>query len=348
MNVFIFSLAALALYAAPAPTIAPSGATDLETLRVRSAAVTADCKSHFVDIDARSGLGAALFARVQSDAARIDAAALGKTDARFTAADLTMLVDLDRSVIDQLSTGVYRDLGSVRGAGAVLLRLSDGGKPQPVAVFVPPSYGVSGKLPSLIIYLHGKDEHEGEVIASHAIRQLATDSESVVVAPFLNGKDLMSDRSVTELYRLVDLVEQSFRIDRRSVYLAGHSLGGFATFKAAAVHPDRWTALLVAAGAVAESDSDSVAQHLRGKPVYLVAGSADKQVTATYMRQLAAWLALHGALPSYYEQAGAAHDFAMLAPALGRAWRDMIAGVRSPVPDTFTQPSVPPQTPKPF
>ncbi len=347
MNIFAPPLAVLALLAAPGPTDAPPASVDLQALDSRIAVVTSDCRAHLADIDARSGLGAELYLRMQGDTNRVIAAAHGTLDPRFTPADLSMLVDLDRSLVDQLSTGTFHDLGTVRGTDTILLRLSDGGKEQPVAVFVPTTYG-SGKPSPLIIYLHGKGEHEGEVIASHAIRELAQGSGSIVVAPFLNGKDLLADRSVTELYRLVDLTEQAFTIDRRFVYLAGHSLGGFATFKAAAVHPDRWTALLVAAGAVAEADSDAVAQHLRGKPVYLVAGGADNQISAVYMRQLAAWLGRSGALPSYYEQPGASHDFAMLEPAFSRAWRDMLAGVRNRLPESLTLPSVPPKTPKPY
>ena len=101
-----------------------------------------------------------------------------------------------------------------------------------------------------------------------------------------------------------------------------------AAFKLLATHPESWTAALVIEGAVAQKDSDAVAGRVRGKAIYLVAGSNDQSITAAYMRQLAEWLRRNGALVTYYEQPDGTHSLASVAPFVTKAWRDMLAGNR--------------------
>lgn len=240
--------------------------------------------------------------------------------------ELLRLAQLDAGLVDQLSNQTYPALAGARGASALVLpSIGARKRPYPLALYVPASYSAQRASP-LIVYLHGKDESEANVVASSLIRTLADDAGAVIVAPSMHGNDMLSDDSISELYQVVDAVENALNIDRHRAYLAGNSLGGFASFKALSHQPERWSALLVVEGAVAESDSSAVAAHVRGKPVYLVAGGDDLSIKASYMRQLAVWLRGNGALVSYYEQPNGAHTLASVAPMVGKAWHDMLAG----------------------
>ena len=139
---------------------------------------------------------------------------------------------------------------------------------------------------------------------------------------------MLVDSSVNELYQGLGATLNAFNVDKRRVFLAGNSLGGFAAFKALARRPETWNAALIIEAAVAQSDSDAVASHVRGKPIYLVAGSDDESIKAAYARQLADWLRRNGALVTYYEQPGGTHSLASVAPLVTKAWRDMLAGNR--------------------
>jgi len=271
-------------------------------------------------IDASSGLVKVLHDRVIGHLALAAAGADPVQIAQFA--------QLDASLIDQLATQNYTPLASARGLAAVVLpNIGTPKRAYPLAVYVPTSYEPNKPAP-LIIYLHGKGQSEGDVAASALIQTLADSTGALIVAPYAGGDDMLADAKVGELYQVLAAAESAFAVDKRRVYLAGHSLGGFAAFKALANHPESWAAALVIEGAVAQSDSDAVALRVRGKPIYLVAGSNDESIKAEYMRQLADWLRRNGALVTYYEQPEGTHSLASVAPFVSKAWRDMLAGNR--------------------
>jgi predicted esterase len=271
-------------------------------------------------IDQRSGLVTVLHARVL---AHLALAAAGGDPTQ-----IARLAQLDASLIDQLATQNYAPMANARGLAAVVLpNIGATKRAYPAAVYVPGSYAPNKPAP-LIIYLHGKGESEADVAASPLIETLADGAGALIVAPYAGGDDMLTDANVGELYQVLAATESAFAVDKRRVYLVGHSLGGFAAFKALANHPESWTAILVIEGAVAQSDSDAVAGRVRNKPIYLVAGSNDESVKATYMRQLAEWLRRNGALVTYYEQPDGTHSLASVAPFVSKAWRDMLAGNR--------------------
>jgi predicted peptidase len=271
-------------------------------------------------IDQRSGLVTVLHARLINHLAQ--AAAGGDPT------QVWQLAQLDASLIDQLVTQNYAPLASARGLAAVVLpNIGATKRAYPLAVYVPASYAPSKPAP-LIIYLHGKGESEADVATSALIETLADASGALIVAPYAGGDDMLTDANISDLYQVLAATESAFAVDKRRVYLAGHSLGGFAAFKALANHPESWTAALVIEGAVAQSDSDIVAVRVKGKPIYLVAGSNDENIKAAYMRQLAEWLRKNGAIVTYYEQPDGTHSLTSVAPFVSKAWRDMLAGNR--------------------
>ncbi|HME82891.1 MAG TPA: hypothetical protein VKF82_12575 [Candidatus Eremiobacteraceae bacterium] len=300
--------------------LAPAPSDQLSQARALLEGAQRELAANAAAIDRLSGLTAVLHARLAAHLAQLQTS----DDPEAT----LQLAQLDRALVDQLAQQTYPALDTIHGASAALVPAIGVKKlAYPLALYVPATAG--DKPATLIIYLHGKGQSEADVIASPLVRSLADATGSVVIAPYAGGDDMLADATIADLYQTLGAIETSLRVDRRRVYLAGNSLGGFAAFKALAAAPDRWSSLLVIEGAVAQTDSDAVAQHVRGKPVYLVGGSEDGSITSAYLRQLAAWLSSHGALVTYYEQPGGTHSLASVAPMASKAWRDMLAGVAS-------------------
>jgi predicted esterase len=307
--------------------------------QIEQARVVLDDAQHQLDanaaaIDGRWGMSAMLKTRLLAARAQLNAGDDPEA--------ILHLAELDAALIDQLANQTYVTLGAIRGASPALLpAIGPQKRPYVLAVYVPPA--AAAKSAPLIFFLHGKGQNEADVIATPLVRSLADSTGSIVVAPYAGGDDMLSDANIADLYQALDEVENSMHVDRRRVYLAGDSLGGFAAFKALAKSPDRWTATLVIEGAVAETDSEAVAGRVRGKSIYLVAGGNDQSVAAVYVRQLASWLRTHGAVVTYYEQPDANHTLQSVAPAASKAWQDMLAGIR---PTSATQ-DAPPVLPAP-
>jgi predicted esterase len=270
-------------------------------------------------IDQRSGLTQELTARLATDMAQLSRS----SDPEAT----LVLAQLDAGLVDQLATQTYVTLSAVRGPSAALLPAVGAKKRAYVLAMYVPETVVPRPTTPIIIYLHGKGQNEADAIASPLVRSWANDGGAVVIAPYMRDDDMLSDATITTLFAALGAIEDAMQADRRHTYLAGNSLGGFAAFRALAANPDRWRAGLVIEGAVAQTDSDSVAAHVRGKSLYIVAGSNDASINSAYMRQLASWLRSNGAVVTYYEQPDGTHSLSSVAPMAGRAWHDMLAGI---------------------
>ncbi|MBV8282882.1 MAG: hypothetical protein JO347_12590 [Candidatus Eremiobacteraeota bacterium] len=335
MRVLGFLVALILIVGVARADVAPS---PLEQAQALTENAIREFDANAAAIDQRTGLGAELKTRLQTHHSQLGAYTDPETALR--------LAQLDAQLVDQLAKQSYVNLGAVHGAAAAVLP-SIGSKKRayPIALYVPSSAAPAKADPPLIIYLHGKGESEADVIASPIVRAWADLSGAVVLAPYASTSDMLSDGTIADLISVASAGADAMPVDRRHIYVAGNSLGGFAAFKLLAAQPDHWAGVLVIEGAVAQDDSDSVAAHVHGKPIYLVAGANDASISAAYLRQLGAWLGTHGALVTYYEQPNGTHSLASVAPMAGKAWHDMLAGV---VPASATVETVPSgQTPQP-
>ena len=66
---------------------------------------------------------------------------------------------------------------------------------------------------------------------------------------------------------------------------------------------------------------------MRTHTFYIVAGDRDPVIPVDASRSAVRFLRRIGAAASFYEQPDGVHSIASLAPAIGRAWSDMFAGV---------------------
>jgi predicted esterase len=325
LHVTFGCVALLALVAADAP---PNPHQSVRASLDKSRAQLVD---HFADVTARGGSPAELLARIDADLS-----AVGQLDANAAASDwetVTLQAQLDESLVQQLVSGTYVQASDVRGAGSLVVPASADKTSQFLALYFPKSYDPTRQVP-LIIMLHGQGQTESELLATPFLRALADQSGAIFAAPFARG-DQEFDNTVasTDVYDALDVLEKTISIDRRRVYLAGFSMGGFAIFTVAPIHPERWSALLAIAGTLTNSDKQNVVRAMVGKRVFLVIGTDDPHLKAEYVRGATAFLSANGVDGRYYEQPRGLHSLPSLQPAVERAWRDMFSGVRNVAPD---------------
>lgn len=229
---------------------------------------------------------------------------------------------LDLSLTTQLLERAYRSLASVRGFGEVLVRSSQDGTLQPVAVYVPMHYAPDRPAP-LVVLLHGRPQSETQLLAPPYIAQLAEETGTIVVAPWGHGYyDFRG--SVSDVYDALFAAERAFDIDPRKKFLAGYSMGGFSVFEVAPVHAGEWSAVMCIAGALVGSDSSRVVALMPRTPFYVLTGSADESIPTQYPTATAAFLSSVGLDVSFYSEPGGTHRLATLLPILTQAWNDML------------------------
>jgi predicted esterase len=322
------SLGCAGALAAPAWSASPNW-HDFQA-RVQSARTT--LVAHYDQIQQRSRLAATLEERLDTATGQFNPGSKPSwvSDAVFLQYALAV-AGLNGALIDQLASGRPHPLGSVRGADDIPIHSIADGTQQPLAVYVPAGYESHTAAP-LVVMLHGYTQTEADEIASPWIRSAADSSGAIVAAPYARGDAHYTGLAPQDIYQTVTVMKHAFNIDPQRVYLAGHSMGGFGIFTIAPLHPQVWAAFLCVSGSLTEEDKNTALQSLRasGKPVYMVQGSDDQVVPALYARRTAHWLQSAGIGVRYYEQPGGMHSLGTMAPAFSRAWRDMLAGVKTP------------------
>ena len=261
---------------------------------------------------------------------------------------ITRISTLDDDVVGQYLARTPHPLGAIRGLGTTLVRASADGTMQPVAVYVPPSY--DAKHPAaLVIFLHGREQTESQLLAKADFARLADSTGSIVIAPYGRGYYDFRGSATTDIYDAVAAAKGAFAIDPRREFLAGYSMGGFSVFEVGVVRPTEWAALMcVSGGLFSTADAEAAARELRTVPLYALTGARDADIPTTYTTASAGYLRYSGMPVSYYQQADGTHRIESLRPILDRAWDDMHHGVVRQPPPTFALGAAPPQPPSGF
>jgi len=240
---------------------------------------------------------------------------------------------LDLSLATQLLEKRYVSMASIRGLGEALVRSSKDGTLQPVAVYVPRGYQ-PGKPAPLIVFLHGRPQPESQLLAPPYVAQLADATGAIVVAPW--GRGYYDFRqSSQDVYDAASAAREAFTIDPRKVFLAGYSMGGFAVYEVAALHPDVWSAVMSIAGALLGSNAQRVVSAMPRTPFYVLTGTADDSIPTQYPMATAGFLRSAGIEVSFYSLHGATHRLITLLPILAQAWNDMLHGIVRAPPESF-------------
>ncbi|MEN0111277.1 MAG: dienelactone hydrolase family protein, partial [Planctomycetota bacterium] len=93
-------------------------------------------------------------------------------------------------------------------------------------------------------------------------------------------------------------------VDRDRVYLAGLSMGGYATWELVARTPERWAGAVAICGA----GDPSHATRIAAVPVWATHGDVDAVVPIERSRAMIAALVEAGGRPIYSEYPGVGHD----------------------------------------
>ncbi|NIA21169.1 MAG: alpha/beta fold hydrolase [Anaerolineaceae bacterium] len=203
--------------------------------------------------------------------------------------DIETIVRNTRRVIDQYDETMQRlEAGQAPYAGRTgdLRRamLIDG-KIMPYRVFVPSGYAKAEKIP-LVVMIHGGGETEdiwpdmGDGVALKALQERGY----LMIAP----RRWPEDETYEKLFELLTaLVDREYpKVDRRRIFLAGHSRGGYASYELAARHPGKFRAIACISGVT----DPKWAKHLKGTPVLLAHGEKDTTVDPEKTRRVAAEL----------------------------------------------------------
>lgn len=128
----------------------------------------------------------------------------------------------------------------------------------------------------LLLFLHGSGEsgHDIEKVKAHGPPQLIEKGKRfpfMVVSP---QSELPSGWDVQNLYKLLQLIKKTYRVDEDRVYATGLSMGGFGTWELAMKHPGEFAAIAPVCGGGDTAD----AWKLRNVPVWCFHGALDNVV----------------------------------------------------------------------
>jgi predicted peptidase len=113
-------------------------------------------------------------------------------------------------------------------------------------LYLPADYGKSKEQYPLIMYLHGGSLRGTDVekLRTMGLPALLEEDKSfpfVVVSPLCPAGEIWTDTDM--LIGIMDEVTSKYRIDKKRVYLTGHSMGGRGTWYLAYKYPERFAAI---------------------------------------------------------------------------------------------------------
>ena len=157
------------------------------------------------------------------------------------------------------------------------LATSDGGKID-YLLYLPRNYGEDPA--PMMLFLHGRGESNGplSLVAKWGPPMMAArgdDLPYVLVSPQCPRDD--SWREPTQQKRLLELlqhIEDNYRIDSEHICLTGLSMGGYGSWRMAADHPDKFSAVVPVCGGGDPAD----AEKLKDLPIWVFHGDQDTAV----------------------------------------------------------------------
>jgi len=202
-------------------------------------------------------------------------------------------------------------------------RIFTNGKGQslPYRIFVPNGYQPKKKYP-LVLWLHGaagrgtdnlKQIALGNATAARAFTDAAVQKKwpVFVLAPQCPERHVWANVQAAEMneelrlvLELLDQVRMEYTIDADRLYVAGQSMGGFATWDLLARAPERFAAALPLCGRA----NTAAADKMKRVAVWAFHGAADETVPVSGSREAIAALRNAGGKPKYTEYPGVGHN----------------------------------------
>jgi hypothetical protein len=179
------------------------------------------------------------------------------------------------------------------------------GVTQHYGVYLPTGYRAGRATPTQYwLHFRGGNAHIAAAVAPGIFQDMGEDVHSLVVSPSGRGTSgWYVGRSQVDFEEVWADSHRMFSIDRDRTYMAGHSMGGWASYLLPILHPDRFAATFPASGPPTQGlwagcDDDSCFQsanggrprdeltyplldNLRGVPVVSYQGTEDELVPVT-------------------------------------------------------------------
>ncbi len=170
-------------------------------------------------------------------------------------------------------------------------------------LYQPEEYNKNKTWP-LVVYLHGAGER-GNNLEKVRRASLPTLAEQKRDFPFVMiSPQCPKDRSwVPErVLALIEHICTNWSVDRQRIYLIGFSMGGFGTWRTAAVEPERFAAIVPIAG----GGDTKHANRLVGLPIWAFHGDNDECVPLKASQEMVEAVQAAGENPklTIFEQAG--------------------------------------------
>ena len=197
-------------------------------------------------------------------------------------------------------------------------------------VWVPPGFDHGRRWP-VILWLHGAGEAGTDGVQQTQVglgRVLRADPErypALVVFPQAPPGQVWVGEMARAATAALDQTIAEFGGDPDRIYLAGLSMGGYGVWELAFEQPDRYAAIVSAAGGIippagrraldplpptlqAADPYANTAARVKAIPAWLFHGADDAVVPVTESRQIVAALKRMGASPRYTEYPGLRHN----------------------------------------
>jgi len=143
--------------------------------------------------------------------------------------------------------------------------------------FIPEGYNTDQKWP-LIMYLHGGSRRGNDIeklkepgYGLPAIVEKDKAFPFIVLSPQCPDGEYCTDSEA--LVALLDEVMKNYSVDRRRVYLTGHSMGGRGTWYLAYKHPEKFAAIAPMSGLFLIT---AWAPRLKNMPIWVFHGAKDE------------------------------------------------------------------------
>jgi poly(3-hydroxybutyrate) depolymerase len=195
--------------------------------------------------------------------------------------------------------------------------MSSSGVSRTYYLYVPES--AAGKPAPLLVLLHGSGR-DGRILVEHW-RSLAEKEGIVLAGPDATVRNgwSMNDDGPLFLRHLVEAIQSSHAIDRRRVYVFGHSAGAVHGLAMAILESEYFAAIAVHAGVVSPPFVPFIGRAPRKIPVAIWVGSNDAFFPLTAVRASRDALNQHGFDAVLTEINGHTHDYYRRSSEINRA-----------------------------
>ena len=177
---------------------------------------------------------------------------------------------------------------------------------------------IDSPLP-LIFFLHGRGEMGSDGLAQTTVGigpAIEGDPDrfpALVVFPQASDPNYgWRGFNLAAAVAALDDAEQHYDVDRDRVSITGLSMGGFGTWAIAALHPERFAAIVPVCGGfdgtATKMRADEGVARIKSIPHWVFHGDVDKVVTVEHSRRMVNKLRDAGADVRYTEYHGVAHN----------------------------------------